>query len=187
MRPSYGSASSQSTARSSSPCQVAPPSGPRSYGARFKYHASSSSGCCGGGKRPSRAGTPLSPASGAPLTAGAVGVGVDASGMPTGGCAPSARRRKPSFSFAFKYGWPGARSRQAAQRRVHAERSSSVVADTGRPHQEQEKGATALKAPASARLGGVDGAARASLVLVPIGVDLNVARPLRRYRLGRED
>jgi len=164
---------------------VAPPSGPRSYGARFKYHASSSSGCCGGGSRPSRAGTPLSPTSGASVVAGAAGV--DASGMPTGGCEPSARRRKPSFSFAFKYGWPGARSRQAAQRRVHAERSSSVVADTGRPHQEQEKGATALKARASARLGGVDGAARASLVLVPIGVDLNVARPLRRYRLGRED
>ena len=185
MRPSYGSASSQSTARSSSPCQVAPPSGPRSYGARFRYHASSSSGCCGGGRRPSRAGTPLSLASGAPAVTDDVGVG--ASGMPTGGCPPSARRRSPSFSFARRYGWPGARSRQASQSRVHADRSSSVVAETGSPHHEQEKGATALKAPASARLGGVDGAARASLVLVPIGVDLNVARPLRRYRLGRED
>ena len=185
MRPSNGSASSQSTARSSSPCHVAPPSGPRSYGARFKYHASSSSGCCGGGSSPSRAGTPLSPTSGAPVVAGVAGVG--ASGMPTGGCAPSARRRKPSFSFVFRYGWPGARSRQAGQRRVHAERSSSVVADTGRPHHEHEKGATALKAPASARLSGVDGGSCAGLVLVPIGVDLNVARPLRWYRLGRED
>ena len=102
MRPSYGSASSQSTARSSSPCHVAPPSGPRSYGARFKYHASSSSGFCGGGKSPSRAGTPLSPTSGAPAATDAVGVG--ASGIPTGGCEPSARRRRPSFSFAFRYG-----------------------------------------------------------------------------------
>ena len=36
------------------------------------------------------------------------------------------------------------------------------MAETGRPHQEHEKGATALKAPASARLGGVDGAAPAA-------------------------
>jgi hypothetical protein len=107
--------------------------------------------------------------------------------MPEGGVPPSARRRIPSFSFAFRYGWFGARSRHAAQRSVQRSRESSVRGATALPHHEQENGVIALSASASARLGCVDRRSCRRLVLVPVGVNLDVWRPLCWDRFGRED
>ena len=58
---------------------------------------------------------------------------------------------------------------------------------TALPHQEQENGVIALSASASARLRCVDCGSCRRLVLVPVGINLDVRRPLRWNRLGRED
>jgi hypothetical protein len=107
--------------------------------------------------------------------------------MPEGGVPPSARRRIPSLSFAFRYGWFGARSRHAAQRSVQRSRESSVRGATALPHQEQENGVIALSASASAWLRCVDCGSCRRLVLVPGGVNLDVRRPLRWDRFSWED
>jgi hypothetical protein len=86
---------------------------------------------------------------------------------------PAPRRRRPSFSFARRYGCSGARVRHDEQRSVQRS-SASAVGATAAPHHEQENGTRALKAPALARLGGIDRCASCCLVLVPGCIDLDV-------------
>jgi hypothetical protein len=95
-------------------------------------------------------------------------------GIPIGGVPPSPRRRIPSLSLVRRYGCSGARAKQSAQSNVQHSSESASRGATATPHHEQENGVGALKAPASARLGGVDRAARGGLVLVPVRVNLNV-------------